>query len=522
MLPGWIWAMVDRKPVLLAILDGWGEGKPVASNAIHMARTPNMDALRGKYPATTLLAHNGAVGLPEGQMGNSEVGHLNIGAGRVVYQDYSRINRAIATGELVENTELVKLTDQCRQSKGALHLLGLVSDGGVHSHIDHLVAMVELAAARGLTEVFVHAFMDGRDTPPSSGLSYMEQLTKELERIGVGRVATISGRYYAMDRDNRWSRVEKAWQALVDGEGIEASDPLTAMNKAYDRGETDEFIIPMVMMADNEPVARISDGDGVLFFNFRADRARELTRAFISPDFDGFGQRQRPDLSCFLTMTEYDRDFGQPIVFPPQSLERILGEEVSKHGVRQLRIAETEKYAHVTFFFNGGREEPYPLEDRILIPSPQEVATYDEKPQMSAPAVADRLLTELDGDRYGLIILNFANADMVGHTGILPAAIAGCEAVDECMGKVVSKVRQLGGIVLITADHGNAEIMEDDETGESFTAHSLSQVPFILVDDDAEDVVLRQGGALRDIAPTILNLMGIEVPAEMDGDNLIK
>ena len=512
--------MRNKGPLLLAILDGWGEGDNSETNAIHAAHTPNMDRFKREYPSTTLLAHNGAVGLPEGQMGNSEVGHLNIGAGRVVYQDYTRINRAIETGEFFENKVFVEAMDACLQNGKNLHLLGLVSDGGVHSHIKHLIALLQMAAEKGLEKVFVHAFMDGRDTPPASGAGYMKDLVEAMDRIGVGTVATVSGRYYAMDRDNRWERVEKAWQAMVDGQGVQAADPVEALNEAYNRDETDEFIIPVVISRAGSPIALIDDGDIVLFFNFRSDRARELTRAFTLSDFEGFQPRKRPQLTQYIMMTVYDKNFDLPAAFPPQKLTRILGEEISRNGLKQLRIAETEKYAHVTFFFNGGIEEPFALEDRVLIPSPKEVATYDEKPEMSAYLVTEALLEKLD-EGYDVIILNFANADMVGHTGVFEAAVKGCEAVDECIGRIVAKIQKMGGTALITADHGNADTMVNEKLGEPITAHSLNQVPFIVVDNNLKGKELRAGGALKDIAPTVLHLVGIPVPEEMEGECLI-
>ncbi|MEN8140011.1 MAG: 2,3-bisphosphoglycerate-independent phosphoglycerate mutase [Thermodesulfobacteriota bacterium] len=515
--------MSEKKgPLLLAILDGWGVGEATPTNAVFQAKTPNMDRWQRDYPATTLLAHNGAVGLPEGQMGNSEVGHLNIGAGRVVHQDFSRINRAVAAGELGENPELKDLLAALKASGGALHLLGLLSDGGVHSHLDHLLALVRAAVASGLSRIFIHAFMDGRDTPPVSGAGYMAQLEEALAEIGCGQVATISGRYWAMDRDNRWERVAQAWEAMVDGEGVLTSlTPGAAVAAAHGAGENDEFIKPMVLCQQgDEPLATINDGDGIIFFNFRADRARELTKAFTAPDFSGFTPRRRPKLAHFLTMTQYDATFALPALFPPLTLERILGEEISHHGLAQLRIAETEKYAHVTFFFNGGREEPFGGEERILIESPREVATYDEKPEMSAPEVTQRLLETLAEGRHDFIVLNFANADMVGHTGDLTAAIAACETVDQCLGQLVARVQELAGTVLITADHGNSDIMYDEEHDQPFTAHTVNPVPFILLAEGFQGQKLRSGGALKDIAPTVLNLLDLPVPAEMEGECL--
>ena len=514
------------KTLLLAILDGWGVGAPGPNNAVTVAATPNMDRWMAQCPFTTLVAHNGLVGLPEGQMGNSEVGHLNIGAGRIVYQDYTRINRAIATGDFFTNPALCSVMDRVKAAGSSLHLLGLVSDGGVHSHIDHLEALLAMAGRRQIARVYVHCFMDGRDTPPRSGAGYIHRLAAAMERLACGRIATISGRYWAMDRDTRWDRVAQAWNGLVAGEGVRATDPVQAVEEAYQRGETDEFIRPVVLQEDGQPVGRIADNDGIIFFNFRADRARELCRAFIEPEFSGFAVSNRPRNLDLVTFTEYEHDFGLPAAFPPMSMTNILGEVISRRGLRQLRIAETEKYAHVTYFFNGGEEAPFPGETRILIDSPREVATYDQKPEMSAYAVTDRLLAaigeaETQGAPYDLIVLNFANGDMVGHTGIMSAAVAACEAVDRCLGRIAEAVLARGGAMLITADHGNAEIMKDPVTGEPYTAHSLNPVPLILLDREHQGCSLQPGGALKDIAPTILALLGIPVPKEMEGKNLL-
>ena len=481
-----------------------------------------MDRWQKEYPATTLLSHNGAVGLPEGQMGNSEVGHLNIGAGRIVYQDFTRINQAIESGDFFENEILKNTFSKALENNSGLHLMGLVSDGGVHSHINHLIALLKMAARHGLTKVYIHAFMDGRDTPPSSGLNYISQLQNELDRIGTGRLASISGRFYAMDRDKRWERVQVAWQALVDGQGIEASDPVQAMQAAYDRGETDEFIRPIVLLDENsEPVATVRDNDVVLMFNFRADRVRELTHAFTDGNWQEFEVSNRPKLTEYVTFTQYDKEFTLPIVFAPAGMDHILAKVISSHGLRQLRIAETEKYAHVTYFFNGGREEPFPLEDRVLIPSPKEVATYDQKPEMSAYLVTDELLSRMDNEPYSLTVLNFANGDMVGHSGIMEAAVKACEAVDTCLGKIVERFTAKGGIALITADHGNAETMCDPNSHCPITAHSSNPVPFILLSQTHKGCTLRKDGSLRDIAPTILNLQGLPIPQEMTGQSLI-
>lgn len=519
--------MSDNRPVVLAILDGWGIAPASATNAVSVANTPNMDHWTAKYPSTTLVAHNGLVGLPAGQMGNSEVGHLNIGSGRIVYQDYTRINRAIEQGEFSKNPALTKVMDQVKAAGSRIHFCGLLSDGGVHSHLNHLAALLEMAGARGL-EAKIHCFMDGRDTAPSSGAGYMKELLATIKRIGCGQVATVSGRYWAMDRDTRWDRVEKAWQALVDGQGLPAENPLQAVQDVYARGETDEFIKPTVLLEKTgEPMGKIEDGDAVVFFNFRADRVRELCHAFSDTEFPGFDVNSRPYLLDLVTMTEYEAGFSFPIAFPPQSLHHILGQEASQAGMHQLRIAETEKYAHVTYFFNGGEEEPFPGEDRILIESPRDVATYDLKPAMNAVEVTDNLLAALTeqadaGTPYDLVILNFANTDMVGHTGVLAAAVQACETVDICLGRIAEQVEKMGGVLLITADHGNAETMVNLETGQPHTAHTLNPVPLILVSEEHKNCTLKDGGALKDIAPTLMNLLGLEQPDVMEGESLIK
>lgn len=509
---------------MLAILDGWGHGRQSDNNAIHLAHTPNMDKWQQQYPFTTLVAHGGAVGLPAEQMGNSEVGHLNIGAGRIVYQDFTRINSAVETGEFFDNEALTGAIDRVIANGTALHLIGLVSDGGVHSHLDHLVVLITMAARRGLKKLFVHVILDGRDTPPASGVKYTAQLQAALNRLGVGSIATISGRYYAMDRDNRWQRIEAAWQALVDGKGFFAAndDPVQVVRDAYDRGELDEFIKPIILTDQTgQPVALVSGGDSVIFFNFRADRARALTRVFIDRNFDEFTCDLKPKLLECVTFTSYDNLFDLPVVFPPTTLNRVLGEEISRHGLKQLRIAETEKYAHVTYFFNGGREKPFALEDRVLIPSPCEVATYDLKPEMSAYMITDELLDRLDDNPYSLVVLNFANGDMVGHSGVLAATVKACEVVDQCLGRLVDKFVAQGGIVLVTADHGNAEIMIDHQTNTPFTAHSSNPVPFIVIGADVMHYKLHEDGALTNIAPTILALLGLAVPKEMTSKSLI-
>ncbi len=511
---------MPKQPLLLMILDGWGLNPNHENNAIAQAATPNMTRLCNGYPCTSIGTSGMSVGLPSGQMGNSEVGHLNIGAGRIVYQDLTRITKAIDDGDFFSNQVLVDCVARTRANGGRLHLAGLLSDGGVHSHNTHLYALLELAKREGIGEVFVHCLLDGRDTPPKSGADYLGQLEAKLAEIGIGKIATVMGRYYAMDRDNRWERVEKAYAAMVYGEGAELASAPEAITRSYQAGVTDEFVVPAVIMANGAPVGRVLDGDGFIFFNFRSDRAREITRAFTDPGFTGFARRLKPELAAYVCMTTYDETFHLPVAFAPEELTNILGDVVSQAGLSQLRIAETEKYAHVTFFFNGGNEVPFPGEERCLIPSPKEVPTYDKKPEMSAYLVTDELLHRLDGDTYDLVVLNFANADMVGHTGVLAAAIRAIEAVDECIGRLVAKVLAKGGRVIITADHGNAEIMADEDGG-PHTAHTTGRVPLILVDDARKSVKLRPG-ILADIAPTILEILGLPQPLEMTGRSLIE
>jgi 2,3-bisphosphoglycerate-independent phosphoglycerate mutase len=510
---------MTKKPLMLMILDGWGINPNRENNAVALAATPNLDRLLQHYPHTPILTSGMAVGLPEGQMGNSEVGHLNLGAGRIVYQDLTRITKAIDDGDFFTNQTLLGCIAKTKTAGGRLHLMGLLSDGGVHSHNSHLYALVELARRQGVKDVFIHCLLDGRDTPPQSGADYLQQLETELARIGTGTIATVMGRYYAMDRDNRWDRVEKAFNAMVNGNG-ECHATAAAIANSYAAGVTDEFVIPCVICADGAPAGQVRDGDGFISFNFRSDRAREITRALARDDCPGFDRHHRPSLSSYVCMTEYDATFGLPLAFGPEELTNILGDVLAAAGKTQLRIAETEKYAHVTFFFNGGVEEPFPGEDRALIPSPQEVATYDEKPEMSAYLVTDELIRRLEQECSDVIILNFANCDMVGHTGILPAAIKAVETVDACAGQIVAKVRELGGRVLITADHGNAEQMADEQ-GEPYTAHTTNPVWLILVDDARKDAALRDGGRLCDIAPTMLELLGLPQPKEMTGQSLL-
>jgi len=509
-----------KKPLLLMILDGWGINPNPAHNAVALANTPNLSRLLDEYPHTAIQCSGMAVGLPEGQMGNSEVGHLNIGAGRVVYQDLTRITKSIADGDFFTNPTLLECIRATKAAGGRLHLSGLLSDGGVHSHNTHLYALLELAKKEGLQEVFVHCLLDGRDTPPQSGIDYLAQLEAEIVRIGTGKIATVMGRYYAMDRDNRWDRVEKAYNAMVHGLGELCASSKEAIEQSYAAKIHDEFVVPTVICEQGAPVGQVLDGDGFIFFNFRSDRAREITRALALDSFDGFSRTACPALAGYVCMTEYDATFGLPIAYGPEELTNILGGILAKNDLKQLRIAETEKYAHVTFFFNGGVETPFSGEDRALIPSPQEVATYDLKPEMSAFQVTDKLLKLLERDLYDVIILNFANCDMVGHTGIEAAAIKAVEAVDACAGRVVAKVQELGGAVLITADHGNAEQMRD-ENNEPFTAHTTNPVWLVLVDDSRKDATLREGGCLADIAPTMLKMLGIAKPREMTGAGLL-
>ncbi len=508
-----------KRPVALIILDGWGINNDCTDNAVCQARTPRLDNLGEVYPQTQLATSGLNVGLPVGQMGNSEVGHLNIGSGRIIYQELTRISQSIEEGEFFTNPVLREAMGSIRSAGGTLHLLGLLSDGGVHSHNTHLYALVDMAKREGVADVCIHAFMDGRDTPPQNGAGYLAELEAELARLGHGRVATVTGRYYAMDRDNRWERIERAWRAMVLGEGHKADSSADAIAGAYRSGQTDEFVEPRVILRDGSPAGSIRDGDGIIFFNFRADRAREMTRALTQSDFTGFQRPRMPKLTTFACLTEYDETFGLPAAFRSETHANILGEVVAAAGLRQLRIAETEKYAHVTFFFNGGEETPFANEDRVLIPSPKEVATYDLKPAMSAVEVTDEVVRRIALKSYDLIVLNFANPDMVGHTGVLAAAVAAMETVDACVGRVVDALLDVGGCALITADHGNCEKMVDVDGG-PHTAHTSNPVPLILVDPDNRNASLRQG-ILADIAPTLLELLGLPVPKEMTGKSLI-
>ena len=501
-----------KKPLVLMILDGFGINNSTVGNAIHSANTPNIDALMAEYPHTEIQASGMDVGLPRGQMGNSEVGHTNIGAGLIVYQELTRITKTVEEGGLSAIPELQKAVANCKEHDSSLHLMGLLSDGGVHSHIQHLFGLLAMAKEQGLEKVYVHCFMDGRDVPPSSGKDYVEQLQAELNRLGVGKIATICGRYYAMDRDNRWERVSKAYDAMVNGIGVEESDPVKAMADSYANGVTDEFVVPVVVDKNGS----ISANDSVIFFNFRPDRAREITRTLVDEAFNGFERAKGFFPLCYTCMTQYDATMPNvQVAFHPQSLEDTFGEYISNKGLKQLRIAETEKYAHVTFFFNGGVETVYPGEDRCLINSPK-VATYDLQPEMSAYEVTDALEERLGN--YDVIIINYANCDMVGHTGVFEAAVKAVEAVDTCVGRIVNKTLELGGAVLLTADHGNADqMLAEDNT--PFTAHTTNPVPLLAV--GLGDIKLREGGRLADLAPTMLSVLGLEKPEAMSGESLI-
>lgn len=502
-----------KKPLILMILDGFGIA-PESGNAIKAAKKPNIDKLFAENPITQIGASGMDVGLPDGQMGNSEVGHTNIGAGRIVYQELTRITKTINEDKLKDNEAIVSAMDKALENGTALHLMGLLSDGGVHSHNTHLYGILELAKKKGLEKVYIHAFLDGRDVPPSSAADFIQACVDKTKEIGVGKIATVMGRYYAMDRDNRWERVEKAYAAMVYGEGVEAECPVCAVKNSYKEDVTDEFVVPSVVKGG----ATIQPNDSVVFFNFRPDRAREITRTLVDPDFDGFERKKGFFPVNFVCMTQYDATMPNvDVAFKPQVLTNTLGEYISDKGMTQLRIAETEKYAHVTFFFNGGVEKQYPGEDRILVKSPS-VATYDLQPEMSAYEVTDKLVPAIKSGKYDMIILNFANCDMVGHTGVFEAAVKAVEAVDECVGKVVDAIKEMGGVALITADHGNADKMVDDD-GEPFTAHTTNPVPFCVIGYDCE---LKDGGRLADIAPTMLQILGLPQPEEMDGTSLIK
>ncbi len=506
-----------KKPLALIIMDGFGLRKETEGNAIAAAKHPNLDRLWATCPHTRIGASGMDVGLPDGQMGNSEVGHTNMGAGRIVYQELTRITKSIEEGEYLSNPVLLHAMENAKKPGAALHLMGLLSDGGVHSHIRHLFGLIEMAKKMGVEKVYIHCFMDGRDVPPTSGAEYIEELQKELEKTGVGKIATVSGRYYAMDRDNRWERVVKAYDAMVNGEGVKAPDPAAMMRQSYADGVTDEFIVPAVVTEG----AEVKSEDSVIFFNFRPDRARELTRTLVDPDFAGFERKKGFFPLTYICMTQYDATMPNvEVAYAPQSLANTFGEYISKNGLTQLRIAETEKYAHVTFFFNGGVEAPYPGEDRALIPSPK-VATYDLQPEMSAYLVTDEVVKRIRSGKYDVIILNYANCDMVGHTGVFEAAVKAVEAVDTCLGRTLAAIEEMGGRAFVTADHGNADMMTDEE-GNPFTAHTTNPVPFIAVGFPEGTKLLPHGGRLADIAPTMLQALGLPQPAEMTGRSMLE
>ncbi|MCL2873377.1 MAG: 2,3-bisphosphoglycerate-independent phosphoglycerate mutase [Defluviitaleaceae bacterium] len=508
------------KPTVLMILDGYGLTDNTKGNAVITAKTPNLDKLFKEYPFAEGAASGLDVGLPEGQMGNSEVGHLNIGAGRIIYQDLTRITKSIEDGDFFTNEALLSAIENCKKHSSDLHLYGLLSDGGVHSHIEHLFSLLKLAKDNGLTNVFVHAFLDGRDTPPTSGKSYIEQLEAEIDKTGVGKIATVLGRFYAMDRDKRYERVQVAYDALVLGKGKEYSSAVECINDSYSNGVSDEFVVPSVIMSDDKPTASIKENDSIIFFNFRPDRAREITRCFCDPAFNEVKRNHGYFPLKYVCFTEYDETMPNvEVAYSNEPPHNTLGEYVSSIGLTQLRLAETEKYAHVTFFFNGGIEAEFEGEDRILVPSPK-VETYDLLPEMSAIEVANKLCDAIKAKKHDLIIINFANPDMVGHTGVISAAVAAVETVDTCVGRAVEALLSVGGQMLLCSDHGNSEKMVDYETGESFTAHTTNPVPFVLI--NCEDVKgIKNGGKLCDISPTLLDMMGLEKPKEMTGHSLI-
>ena len=502
------------------ILDGYGMRDTCEHNAVCEAKTPIMDQLMSQCPFVRGNASGLAVGLPDGQMGNSEVGHLNMGAGRIVYQELTRITKSIEDGDFFENPEFLAAADTCKKNDSALHLFGLVSDGGVHSHLTHLFGLLEFAKRQRLKKVYVHCFLDGRDTPPTSGKEFVAELEKKMQQLGIGEVASVMGRYYAMDRDKNWDRVQKAYDVLTKAEGEKAESACAGIQASYDKEVNDEFVVPFYVEKDGKPIATIQDGDSVIFFNFRPDRAREITRAFCDEGFTGFAREKKLDLT-FVCFTDYDETIGNKLIaFKKEEIKNTFGEFLAAHHMTQARIAETEKYAHVTFFFNGGVEEPNEGEDRILVPSPKEVPTYDLKPEMSAPIVCDKLVEAIESGKYDVIIINFANPDMVGHTGVESAAIKAIETVDACVGRAVEAIKAAGGVLFICADHGNAEVMVDEATGEPWTAHTTNQVPFVLVGADPA-YKLREGGRLCDIVPTLIELMGLEKPKEMTGESLL-
>ena len=510
---------MSKKPTVLMILDGYGLNDKKEGNAVYLAKTPVMDKLMAEYPFVKGNASGLAVGLPDGQMGNSEVGHMNMGAGRIVYQELTRITKEIQDGDFFKNEALLAAMKNAKENNSAVHFMGLLSDGGVHSHNTHLYGLLEMAKREGVEKVYVHCFLDGRDTPPASGKEFVEALEAEMKKIGVGEIATVSGRYYAMDRDNRWDRVEKAYRAIAYGEGEKATSGPAGIQASYDKDTTDEFVLPTIVEKDGAALATVKENDSIIFFNFRPDRAREITRTFCDDKFEGFdrGEKIKTTFVCF---TEYDVTIENKLVaFVKEKITNTFGEFLAKNGLKQARIAETEKYAHVTFFFNGGVEEPNKGEDRILVKSPK-VATYDLQPEMSAPQVCEKLVDAIKSDKYDVIVINFANPDMVGHTGVQEAAIKAVETVDECVGKAVGALKEVDGQMFICADHGNAEQLIDYETGAPWTAHTTNPVPFILVNADPK-YTLRENGCLADIVPTLIQLMGMEQPAEMTGKSLL-
>ncbi len=507
---------MNNKRVLLTIMDGWGYGEENSTNAIYIANTPNFDHITKTYPNTKIYADGEHVGLPDGQMGNSEVGHLNLGAGRIVFQELTRINNAIKTGELFKNEQFLKAIDHVKANDSSIHLVGLVSDGGVHSSMDHLFALIDLAKEKGLKKVYVHALLDGRDTPPKSAVGYVAQVNKKLSECGLSQVASVIGRYYAMDRDQRWDRVEKAYNCLISGEGEKAASGEVGIENCYKNDITDEFVLPTIV---DGAQSRISDNDAVIFFNFRPDRAREITKAINGKDFDGFDRKKVVNNLYYICMTQYDETFNMPIAYPPQEFKQILGDVLESNGIKQYRTAETEKYAHVTFFFNGGVEKPYPGETRVLVNSPK-VATYDLQPEMSAPEVTEKVIEAVKNNKYQFILVNFANPDMVGHTGVKEAAVKAIETIDDTLGQILKAVKEENVTMLLTADHGNAEKMIDCETNQPFTAHTTNMVPFAVINYDKE-IKLQEGGKLADVAPTVLDIMEIEKPEEMTGLSLL-
>ena len=511
--------MSEKKITVLMILDGYGINENAKGNAIAMAKKPNLDKIFATYPNTKGYASGMAVGLPDGQMGNSEVGHLNMGAGRIIYQDLTKITKSIEDGDFFENKELLKAVENCKKNNSSLHLYGLVSTGGVHSHLTHIYGLLELAKRNGLEKVYVHAFLDGRDTPPTSGKGFLTELEAKMKEIGVGEIAVISGRYYAMDRDNNYDRVEKAYKALTEGVGNTANSMAECMDKTYAEGVNDEFVVPTVILKDGKPTATIKDNDSIIFFNFRPDRAREITRCFCDDDFKGF-ERKRIK-TTYVCFTEYDATIpNKSVAFPKEIPSNTLGEYISSLGMKQLRLAETEKYAHVTFFFNGGIEKPFEGEERILVPSPKEVATYDLKPEMSAIQVTDKLVEAIEANEKDIIIINYANPDMVGHTGVIEAAVKAIETIDTCVGRVMDALLKVNGQMFLCADHGNSDQLIDYETGKPFTAHTTNPVPFAIINCEGAKGI-KEDGKLCDIAPTLLDMMGLEQPKEMTGHSLL-